>query len=321
MPSSTVAVCTRDRPEDLRRCLDSICASAGRETQVLVVDNAPSDEAASRVAAGYPVSYIREEQPGLNWARARAVREARGDVILFTDDDVVVDPGWIDAMRGPFTDASVGAVTGLLMPLELDTPAQWLFEAYGGFSRGFRRLEFSASNTVPAAAGRVGAGASMAFRRTLAETMGFFEVELDCGTATRSGGDAYAFYRVLRSGHRIVYTPAAVAWHRHRRDMEQLRSTLFGYSVGVYAFLLRCLHEHGDLHALSVGWQWFRGHHLREISRALRRQPGRLPLDLLMAEVRGCLAAPYVYISSRRRERLVMQTRTSSRPPAIRPAE
>jgi GT2 family glycosyltransferase len=206
-------------------------------------------------------------------------------------------------MRAPFRDPRVGAASGLVLPLELDTEAQSLFEEYGGFSRGFQRLEFSAASIVPASAGRVGAGAAMAFRRALAETLRFFEVELDCGTRTRSGGDVYAFYRVLRRGYRVVYTPEAVAWHRHRRERDHLRSTLRGYSVGVYAFLLRCLHEHRDMSALAVGWQWFRGHHLRQLRRALLRQRGALPLDLVLSEIGGCLEAPYAYFYSRRRER------------------
>jgi len=281
---------------------------------VLVVDNAPSDDTTARVVAGYPVSYLCEPQPGLNWARARAIRHAKTEVVLFTDDDVVVDPGWIDAMRAPFSDAQVGAVTGLALPLELETEAQRMFEDYGGFSRGFRRLEFAAPETPPAASGRVGAGASMAFRRSLAEELGLFEVELDCGTATRSGGDTYAFYRLLRRGLRIVYTPDAIVWHRHRREMKQLRSALGGYSTGVYAFLLRCLQDHRDLSALDVGWRWFYGHHLAHLWRALRGGDGALPMSLVLAEIGGCLAAPYAHVVSRRRERSIRHRRQPARP-------
>lgn len=313
-PSCTVAICTRDRPEDLRRCLDSVCAVRAAASEVLVVDNAPSDGSTARLVEAYPVRYVREPQPGLNWARARAVREAKGEVILFTDDDVVIDGGWIEAMRAPFVDPRVGAVTGLVLPIELETDAQQLFEDYGGFSRGFRRLEFEAPALPPSAAGRVGAGASMAFRRALAAELGFFETALDCGTPTKSGGDTYAFYCLLQRGLRIVYTPEALAWHRHRREMGPLRSTLRGYSTGVYAFLLRCVHDHGDTSAIRVGWAWFREHHLAELWRAVWRSERALPLDLVLAEIRGCLEAPYAYLLSRRSEREVR--RASSRLPA-----
>ena len=60
-------------------------------------------------------------------------------------------------------------------------------------------------NGIVTAAGIVGAGANMAFRRSLLLELGLFEAELDCGTVTRTGGDAYAFYQVLVEGFQIVY--------------------------------------------------------------------------------------------------------------------
>ena len=62
---------------------------------------------------------------------------------------------------------------------------------------------------LPVAAGNIGAGASMALRKSLVTSLKLFESELDCGTATLSGGDSYAFYRLLKEGHAICYTPQA----------------------------------------------------------------------------------------------------------------
>jgi Glycosyl transferase family 2 len=68
--SCSVIVCTRNRARELRRCLDSICRS-GTAAEIIVVDNAPLDDATARVAASYPVQYVVEHRPGLNWARSR----------------------------------------------------------------------------------------------------------------------------------------------------------------------------------------------------------------------------------------------------------
>lgn len=299
----TVIVCTRNRSVDLKRCLDSLCACPLEDVQILVVDNAPSDESTAELVSGYPVTYTREPRKGLNWARARGVRIARHDLLLFTDDDVVVDDQWISAMCEPFHDPNVAAVTGLIMPLELETKAQEDFEQYGGFERWFVRRTFTSSNLSPAAAGKVGAGASMAVRRRVAANLRIFEVEMDCGTPTLSGGDHYAFYRLLRAGHAIVFNPEAVCWHRHRRTSGELRSTLYGYSVGVYCFLLRCVFKHGDLSALRPGIAWLRSHHVPHLWSGLRGRPQGLTLSYTLAEIQGVLAAPKAYWRSRRAER------------------
>jgi glycosyltransferase involved in cell wall biosynthesis len=253
--------------------------------------------------ANYPVRYVREDRQGLNWARASGARVASGEIVLYTDDDVAVDPNWVNAMLEQFDSPRVAAVTGLVLPLELETDAQHLFERYGGFSRGFRRLVFEYTNFVPASASRIGAGASMAFRRALVNRMGLFDAELDCGTVTLTGGDAYAFYRLLSEGYQIIYSPKALAWHRHRRSHDALRKTLYGYNVGGVAFLARCLFQHGDLQALRVGWEWFRWHHLHQIKQLLRRNPKAYPVDMTMAEIRGFFTGPRAYFASRAHER------------------
>jgi GT2 family glycosyltransferase len=302
--SPSVIVCTRDRPEDLRRCLDSICSFSPPDTEILVVDNAPSDTRTARLTSDYPVRYVREERRGLNWARTRGAEEALGGIVAFIDDDASAGDGWLAALLAPFTDPEVAAVTGLVMPMELESTAQEEFELYCGFNRGFIRKEFTARTVSPLAAANVGAGACMAIRRHLVNHLGLFRSEMDCGTETRSGGDTYAFYRLLSLGYRIVYTPDAVVWHRHRRTVRELRDTLYGYSVGTYAFLLRALLEHREIGAINLSFRWFFQHHLRRLWRRLKGEADAPPLSITLAEVRGVLAAPQAYLSSRRAERM-----------------
>jgi glycosyltransferase involved in cell wall biosynthesis len=317
-PTWTVVVCTRDRADDLRRCLRALVAlelPAGAPAgEIVVVDNASSDDRTARVvaeyaegdaaAAGRPaVRYLREDRPGLNWARARGARAASGEVVAYTDDDVVVDPRWLARLLEPFADSRVAAATGLTMPLEIETEAQWLFERYGGFTRGFSRRVFDPVHFPPAAAGIAGAGANVAFRRSLLVGMRLFEAELDAGTVALTGGDTYAVYRLLAAGHHTVYTPDAVVWHRHRRDYEPLRRTLYGYSVGGFAFLTRCVVEHGDLSALRTAVQWVRHDHVPMLGRRLLGRRTALPGDLVSAYWRGILAGPWAYFRSRARER------------------
>jgi glycosyltransferase involved in cell wall biosynthesis len=303
LPSWSVVVCTRDRPHLLRGCLESLIADDIGSGEIIVVDNAPSTDATQRLVAQYPVRYAREDRRGLNRARSRGARIATGDIVIYADDDTIAERGWIAAILREFANPRVGAVTGLTMPFELETQAQELFERYGGFGKGFDRRVFDYRWASPPAAGASGSGANMAFRRELIVSKDLFGPALDLGTPARTGGDTYALYRVLADGYQIVYTPDALNWHRHRRDHEALRQTLYGYGTGLYACLTKALVEHRDIPALRVGFSFFRKHHLRELVKTLTRRRDRLPLDLVMAEIRGTLKAPIAYAMSRRTER------------------
>lgn len=302
-PSFTVVVCTRHRPDSLRNCLKALGKVRLDGGSVLVVDNGAGDDGVRELVAESGFEYLHHPAPGLNRARRAAAQAARGEILVFVDDDATVDPHWLDAMLAPFEEPRVGVVTGQAAPLELATEAQELFERYCSFSRGFEPLVFDWSVMPPAAAGRVGAGVTMAVRASLVHRLGLFDAELDAGTPARSGGDHYAFYLVLAAGHKIVYRPDALVWHRHRPGYDAMKDTVAGYSVGLYTLLTRCLVLHRDLQALRVGWSWFRSHHLHELLRSLLRRPGSAPRDLVVAEMRGALSAPAVFLRTRASER------------------
>lgn len=116
-PFVSVVVCTRDRPRQLRRMLESAChlevPPAGWE--LIVVDNGSGEEATSVAAefsARLPVRAVREPAPGLSRARNRGVEAARGRYICWTDDDVAVSPGWLAAYCEAFERHPEAAVFG-----------------------------------------------------------------------------------------------------------------------------------------------------------------------------------------------------------------
>lgn len=302
LPTATVAICTRDRTDDLTRALPAALAAAGGRP-LLVVDNCPSSDATRELVARWPqVRYVRETRPGLNAARNRALREADTGVIAFTDDDAVPEPSWLEALLGGFGHPMVAAVTGLTLPYELETPAQEWFQRYTPFGRGYFRHEFDPLHCSPHSAGQIGAGANMALRRDVLALAGGFDEALDAGTPTRSGGDHEMFTRILERGYRIVYEPAAVSRHRHRRSWEELRDTVHGYGIGVYAMwtgrILR-----GDISVLKQAFRWAVRLQAPALARALLRRPGAPPLDLVTAELSGCALGPWALWQSRRRTR------------------
>jgi O-antigen biosynthesis protein len=302
-PLVTVAVCTRDRTDDLRTCLEALVQLDYGALDLLVVDNAPSGDATRALVEAFPqVRYVREPRPGLDWARTRAVLECRGEFIAFTDDDVVVDRLWVRALVDAFALApDVMAVTGLVAPYALETEAQRLFEHYGGFGRGVMRRWYRAPASGPLATvhggtGKFGTGANMAFRRTLFDHVGGFDPALDVGTCTNGGGDLEMFFRVLAAGHTLVYEPSAIVRHRHRATYERLRVQVANNGVGFFAYLTAAARAYPrERWALArFGVWWFLWWSVRRAAKALLGRE-RVPLDLVVAESIGSMRGLFRY--------------------------
>ena len=252
----TVAVCTRDRPDDLRRCLEAIAALRAPVAEVLVVDNASADDRTRQVAESSPrVRYVREPRRGLDWARNRALLEARTPLVAFTDDDTLVHAGWVDGILHAFADEPEAvAVTGLVVPAELTTPAQILAESQGGFNKGFRRKWISVAVDDGEVAARrwpqiaaAGVGANMAYKREPVLALGGFDPALDVGTPTGGGGDHEMFLRLVSAGHLLVYEPSAVVRHKHRATMEELARQRRGDGTSSYSLYSGAARRYGSL--------------------------------------------------------------------------
>jgi GT2 family glycosyltransferase len=231
------------------------------------------------------------------------MQRAAGEIVVFIDDDAIPDPRWLAehlaAFRQPLTMASMG----LTLPLELESEAQEQFEAFSPFSRGFTPRTFDLRNTLPPTAGKAGAGVNMALRRCVYELVGPFDEALDAGTPTQSGGESELLARLIAYGYRVVYTPSALNWHRHRREIAELRRTVHGYGVGVYAFWTSRVLKYKDWKAPVVAGVWFWHDQLPRLVSSFVRFPGAPPWPLPWDELRGCLAGPRAYVRSRRAQK------------------
>jgi glycosyltransferase involved in cell wall biosynthesis len=243
-PFISVIVCTYDRPDQIKVCLDRLEQQQYPSFEVIVVDNKPQSTAvrahvASLDAARY--RYVPEPRAGLSRARNTGVSAAKGDIIAFVDDDEEPDVFWLAALaRGFARDSNVGSVTGLIVPARLDTEAQVAFEEIGGHSkgRGFEPAVFSARGPQSPLYPRppFGAGGNMAFRREVLSKIGRFDTALGAGTASLGAEDTLALTLVLLSGFTIAYEPAAFVRHHHYRDFDSAARQLRGYAVGMGAF-------------------------------------------------------------------------------------
>ncbi len=241
--SITVAVCTKDRPVLLDRCLASILVAidvAGDEAEadVLVVDNASSDDGTRLTAAARGARVVREEVPGLDVARNRAVADSTGDLVAFVDDDVIVDPFWLRTLVRAFAVApAMPAVSGHVLAMKLDTPARIDFERTTGFALGWTATEFTAATglDMPFRPG-MGVGCNMAFRRSALVEVGPFDEALDTGRPLPGGGDIDMLMRMVLAGG-IRYEPSAVVFHEHRQSWRELRYQFYTWGKGWGAVL------------------------------------------------------------------------------------
>lgn len=248
-PMVSVVLCTKDRPQLLAAAMASVLALDYPSWEVVVVDNAPSDDATERYLAelDHPrVRRVLEPVPGLARARNTGIQAAQGEIIAFTDDDVLVDPFWLTRLVAAFDLApAVGCVSGLVPSGELRTPTQAFFDQRVTWSDAVSRKIFCLADPpagmplFPFQVGEYGTGANFALRRIAAYQLGGFDEALGVGTPTGGGEDLDMFVRVLLAGWALVVEPSALVWHRHRDDSEALVQQARGYGRGLGAWLTK----------------------------------------------------------------------------------
>lgn len=307
------------RPDQLRCCIERLTKLDHPDYEIVVVDN--------RLGEAPPVAIpgarvVREPRPGISAARNCGVAAATGDVIAFTDDDVVVDHRWLRALGERFArEPDVAAVTGLVVPLELETQAQVLFEQSGnGLDRCFERLTFERVGRFKVLrcaretgaeqirsiylTGEFGTGSNMAFRKERLLAVGGFDEALGVGTPTCGGEDIAMLLEMLTTGNRLAYEPDAIIHHCHRATLAELEQQLHGYGIGFTA-LLTAITLRNPWHSLglaSILPSWLLS--LRDPSSAKSAQRTQdYPRALARAELLGMFRGPFAYIHSRRVQR------------------
>lgn len=236
-PRASILICTRNRCELLRDCLETIIAdSSVVAREIVVVDNGSTDttEAVVRAVAArspHPVRYVREPRLGTSHARNAAVAAARGDLILFADDDVLVCDGWADALVAGFDDPEVALVAGRILPKWPHEPPAWLngphVEILNPLDNGAdeRRLR----------PGEYGTGANMALHGDLVRAFDPpFNPRLGHSDGLWIGHEEEELIDRLRPLGSLLYRPDALVHHRiaaERIDLGWLRTSFFRQGV------------------------------------------------------------------------------------------
>ncbi len=192
LPPISVVLCTRDRPALLTAALASLAALDYPAYEVVVVDTNPRSGLTPRAVAehGWPeIRVVEAPVPGLARARNVGVRAAAHELIAFTDDDVLVDSGWLRGIAAGFgTDPAVGCVSGIVPSGELYSLPQWYFDRRVTWARNCQRRRFSLSapppgeRMFPFGVGNYGTGANFAVRRCLLAELGGFDEAFGAGS-------------------------------------------------------------------------------------------------------------------------------------------
>lgn len=223
---ATVIIPTCGRPVAVKDAFRSLLAADPRKfnAEILVVDN-NTDESMSRdlraacAAAGEPVRYTIEPSPGQSAARHRGAKDARGDILIYVDDDVQISAGWFDAFLKVFEDESVGIAGGPSIPIFQGSIPAWLWDflqptPYGGWHCGWLSL-IDIGTTVDDIDPIWVWGLNFAIRREVLYRLGGFHPDLVPAKMQRWQGDGETglAHRAKVSGVRSVHARDALLHH------------------------------------------------------------------------------------------------------------
>jgi len=215
----TVVLCTYNRCRRLAQALESVAASKlprSIEWDVLVVDNNSNDQTRDVVedfSRRYPgrFRYLFEPRPGKSCALNAGIREAQADILAFMDDDVIVEPTWLQNLTAPLQKGEYAGAGGRVLPEESFSPPRWL-----SLDGRYALAPLAIFNLGPDA-GRLTEppfGTNMAFRKGVFEKYGGFRTDLGPRPGSEIRNEDTEFgSRLLAAGELLWYEPSAIVYH------------------------------------------------------------------------------------------------------------
>jgi cellulose synthase/poly-beta-1,6-N-acetylglucosamine synthase-like glycosyltransferase len=224
-PSVTVVVPVRNGAQTIQPLLESLqkLDYDRNAVEVIVVDGNSTDET-REIVKKYPVKLVVEEKKGLNLARNVGIKNSNGEIVAFTDADCIVPPNWITKIVENFKDPSVSCVGGSAEALDGDFISQYADNSIVRLMPFFTKRE--EVRKVKPFLGHP-AGCNMAFRRKVAEEVGYFDENIQFGFDEVEFTD-----RICRAGYKMVLDPEVLVWHKHRATLKEFLKQNFHYGKG-----------------------------------------------------------------------------------------
>ncbi len=219
----SVIVCTHNRCALLAKALDSLAASklpGSVDWEILVVDNNSNDQTRTtveEVSRRYPgrFVYIFESHPGKSYALNTGVRQAKGEVIAFMDDDVTAEPSWLENLTSVLHGDTWAGTGGRTLPANQVSPPRWLAMEGPYNLGGVVAAQFNLGD-APVELRDAPFGANMAVRKKMFEKYGYFRTDLGPSPDSRiprPNEDTEFGRRLMAAGERLRYQPDAIVYH------------------------------------------------------------------------------------------------------------
>ncbi len=219
---ATVIICTHNRADRLASVLADLRTmklSPGTSWEIIVADNCSTDGTKAvvgraRAASRAPVRYHYEERKGKSYALNSAIALARGKYLLFTDDDVTIDPGWVQAILDVFSTHACIGIGGRTVPL-WECPVPKWHALDGPYRLIGAVVQFEQGDTLHEVEGfPYPVGANMAFHKSAFDRYGRFRTDLGpVGRKPVHGEDWDFCQRLLTARERLLYVPTAIVKH------------------------------------------------------------------------------------------------------------
>jgi glycosyltransferase involved in cell wall biosynthesis len=258
MLDATIIIATYNRGATLQSALASLRAQRtppGLSWEAIIVDNNSTDDTRTIIGSceaetSGQIRYLFEPRQGKTWALNAAIREARGEILAFTDDDVTLDPSWLSRLVGGMRRLGCAAAGGAVVPV-WQTPAPSWLETEGPYRMGAVIVSFSLGDAPCAITTRLPLGANLAIAASVVRRLGAFRTDLGptVGSEIR-GEDSEICQRLLDAGERIVYLPDAIVQHpvdARRLDRAYFQRYYFAQGRAVTRY------EGVPAHAVCVG--------------------------------------------------------------------
>jgi glycosyltransferase involved in cell wall biosynthesis len=245
--NTSIIICTYNGANRIIRTLDSIVLSVNNlpgngKIELIVVDNNSNDgtiELINNYNYGENIEYkfLHETRKGLSYARNNGLHAAKGDIIIFTDDDIIVDKDWIAEIQKEMQQnpdiKMLGGRTLMfnneILPLATRIRTDRTMYQY------------------PANPWHIGNGNNMAVKREIIGSIGDFDVHLGAGSKIGSAEDTDFVYRVLKKRYKALYSPNPLVYHNHDRvDIKDVDNIKYNYAKGTGAFYAKYM-LHGDI--------------------------------------------------------------------------
>lgn len=291
----TVVIPTRNRGDLISETIAALREVDYPEFNVLVVDQSTDDrtrQAVARAAGGDPrFRVIATDTVGSSAARNIGAQAATAPIVAYTDDDCIVEPGWLRALADEFEASEVAAVYGRLVPYEQEDRTG----TEVGFKPASGRAEYG-EKTPP---WYIGHGGNMSFRRDALMAVGGFDPLLGAGGRFGACEDPDVAYRLLASGRRVAYCSAAVSRHKHWKDWPAQKRMERAYGVGAGAQFAKYIRS-GDAYGvrLLATWMWQLG--VRRVGAGLLKWRSTRPMYLGYCQ----LVYPWLGLARSLRERV-----------------